>query len=136
MLRTLEGDIDITVNQDKLLIIGVNDETYPISRDDFNKNYRLTGNNYVFSEDYAPALRHYISGDQIDLSSITQECVSLGSSLVYAKQLTRRTHVFTVWDKQKYIYGKAGDWIAVRKDKPEDVYIITKEVFSKTYEKE
>ncbi|MBQ7534750.1 MAG: DHH family phosphoesterase [Stomatobaculum sp.] len=136
MLRTLEGDIDITVNLNQLLMIGVNAETYPITRDTFNKSYHLTGNKYEFSKDYVPAVRDYMSGSQVDLSSLTQECVSLGSSLVYAKQLTRRTHVFTMWDKQKYIYGKAGDWIAVQKDRPEDVYIIAKDVFSKTYEEE
>jgi len=136
MLRTLEGDIDLTVNQDQLLMIGVSGEAYPIRRDAFEKNYRLTGEAYRFSEDYVPAVRDQSTGRRIELAGLTRACLSLGTSLVYARQLTRRTHVFTVWDEQKYIYGKPGDWIAVRQDNPEDVYIIAKDIFARTYEPE
>ena len=133
MLRTLEGDIDLTVNPGQLLMIGISGEAYPISRASFEKNYRLTGSDYVFSEDYIPAVRDYVNGKFADLSSMTKECTALGSTLVYAKRLTRRTHVFTIWDPQKYIYGKPGDWLAVRQDNPDDVYIIEADIFAATY---
>lgn len=133
MLRTLEGDIDLTVNPEQLLMIGISGEAYPISRASFEKNYRLTGSDYVFSEDYIPAVRDYVNGKFADLSSMTKECTALGSTLVYAKRLTRRTHVFTIWDPQKYIYGKPGDWLAVRQDNPDDVYIIAADIFAETY---
>ena len=133
MLRTLEGDIDITVNREQLLMIGVSGEVYPIRRESFEKNYCLTGRSYDFPDEYVPAVRDYVNGRFADLSSMTQECTALGSSLVYAKQLTRRTHVFTIWDPQKYIFGKPGDWLAVQKDKPDDVYIIAEDIFGKTY---
>ena len=136
MLRTMEGDIDLTVNRNQLLMIGVSGEAYPINRNTFDMNYRLTGRDYHFSEGYIPAARDYVSGIHTDLSRMTKECTALGSSLVYARQLTRRTHVFTVWDAQKYIYGNPGDWIAVQKETPDDVYIIAKDVFAQTYAKE
>lgn len=136
MLRTLEGDIDLIVSQDRLLMTGVNGESYPISKSRFEQNYVLTGKPYVFPEEYTPAIRDYLNGTRLNLSRLTRECVSLGSSLVYAKQLTRRTHVFTIWDPQKYIYGNPGDWLAVQKDNPDDVYIIAKDVFANTYAKE
>lgn len=136
MLRTLEGDIDLTVDPGQLLMIGISGEAYPISRTSFEKNYHLTGQSYVFSDDYVPAVRNYMNGKFADLSSMTKECMAAGSSLVYAKQLTRRTHVFTIWDPQKYIYGKPGDWIAVQKDNPDDVYIIAKDIFAETYSAE
>ena len=136
MLRTLEGDIDLTINPDQFLMIGVSGEAYPIRRATFEKNYRLAGRDYHFTEDYTPAARDYSSSRQVDLSFLTKECISLGSSLVYAKQLSRRTHVFTIWDDQKYIYGKPGDWIAVQKDNPDDVYIIAKDIFAESYSRE
>ncbi|MBR3126225.1 MAG: DHH family phosphoesterase [Mogibacterium sp.] len=136
MLRTLEGDIDLAIHPDQLLMIGVSGEAYPIKRSTFEENYRLVNRNYCFAEDYTPAARDYTSGKQVDLSLITKECIALGSSLVYAKQLSKRTHVFTIWDNQKYIYGKKGDWIAVQKDNPDDVYIIAKDIFAETYRKD
>ena len=133
MLRTLEGDIDLTVDRDQLLMIGVSEEAYPIRRTAFKKNYRLTGEPYTFREDYIPAARDYAAGAAVDLRSLTKDCISEGGSFVYAKQLTKRTHVFTRWDDQKYIYGKPGDWIAVQKDDPDDVYIIAESIFARTY---
>ena len=78
-------------------------------------------------------MRDQSTGKRIELEGLAQACLALGSSLVYARQLTRRTHVFTVWDGQKYIYGRPGDWIAVRQDNPEDVYIIAEDIFARTY---
>ena len=136
MLRTLEGDIDLTTDRDRLLMVGVGGEIYPISREAFDRSYSLSGKPYTFSGDYVPAVRDYEDGTRVDLSALAMECTGLGTSLVYARQLTRRTHVFTVWDAQKYIYGNPGDWIAVQKENPDDVYIIARDIFAGTYVKE
>ena len=114
-------------------MIGVNEEIYPIRKTTFDKNYRLTGGEYEFQNEYIPGVRTCKEGKRISLEGITASCEALGSSLVYAKCLTRRAHVFTIWDPQKYISGEKGDWIAVQKDDPEDVYIIADDIFSSTY---
>ena len=132
-VRTLEGDINVTVSPDQYLMIGVNEEIYPIKKATFEKNYRLTGGEYEFQNEYIPGVRASKAGKQVSLGGLTASCESLGSSLVYAKCLDRRTHVFTIWDPQKYISGEKGDWIAVQKDNPEDVYIIAEDIFSQTY---
>ncbi len=135
-VRTLEGDIDLTVSPEQYLMIGVNEEIYPIRKATFEKNYRLTGGEYEFQNEYIPGVRTCKDGKQLSLEGLTAKCESLGSSLVYAKCLDRRTHVFTIWDPQKYISGEKGDWIAVQKDNPEDVYIIADDIFSQTYQLE
>ena len=85
---------------------------------------------------FRPGVRTCRDGRQVSLKGITAVCEALGSSLVYAKRLNRRTHVFTTWDPQKYISGKEGDWIAVQKDDLKDVYIIAEKIFSQTYRPE
>ncbi len=136
MLRTLEGDIDLIVDPDQLLMIGVNGEAYPIRHDAFRKKYRMVNEPYCFAADYIPTVRDYSTGKRVDLPAITKACDAIGNSLVYAKQLQKRTHVFTIWDSRKYIYGKPGDWIAVQKDNPDDVYIIAEMIFEDTYIRE
>ena len=136
MLRTLEGDIDLIVDPDQLLMIGANGEAYPIRCDAFREKYRMVNEPYCFAADYIPTVRDYSTGKQVDLPAITKACDAIGNSLVYAKQLQKRTHVFTIWDSRKYIYGKPGDWIAVQKDNPDDVYIIAKKIFENTYNRE
>lgn len=135
-LRTMEGDIELAVSADTLLMIGVDEEIYPIKKETFDKNYILTGEEYKFCREYVPSVRGYMDGRKVSLAGITKECKGLGSSLIYAKPLTRRVHVFTIWDPQKYLYGEAGDWIAFQKDKPEDIYIINESIFQKTYKME
>lgn len=132
-VRTLEGDIDPTVSPDQYLMIGVSEEIYPVKKETFKKNYRLTGGEYEFKNEYIPRVQANRDGKRISLEGITLKCEALGSSLVYAKRLNRRTHVFTIWDSQKYISGKAGDWITVQKDDLKDVYIIAEDIFAQTY---
>ena len=134
-IRTLEGDIDVKVEKDQLLMIGVNEEIYPIRIETFEKNYIRTGKPYVFQGEYAPKVRSYETGSKLSLTKDAKECMALGTSLVYAKQLSQRVHVFTIWDQEKYITGEAGDWMAVSADHPSDVYIIASRVFDATYEK-
>ena len=136
MLRTLEGDIDLIIDPDQLLMIGVSGEAYPIRRSTFRKNYRMGNEPYCFTADYIPTVRDYSTGKRVDLPAVTKACDALGSSLVYARQLQKRTHVFTIWDSRRYIYGKPGDWISVQKDNPDDVYIIAENIFKDTYTRE
>ena len=133
-VRTLEGDTDVKVSENTYLMVGTSDEPYPIEADKFHKKYSFTGRRFEFSGDYEPNVRNYIDGKKLDLTDITQECVTTGSSYIYAKQLTRRTHVFNSWNKDRYVYGKPGDWFAVMKDDPTDYYIIQSYIFDKTYE--
>ena len=135
-VRTLEGDIDLTISSDQYLMIGVEEEIYPIKKETFQRNYKLTGDDFEFKGEYVPGVRDYREGKHVSLKGMTKGCVALGSALVYAKCLERRTHVFTIWDPQKYISGEKGDWIAVQKDNHDDIYIIAKSIFSATYKKE
>ncbi len=62
-------------------------------------------------------------------------CISTGESYIYTKQLDHRVKVFTEWDDEKYMLGREGDFLAVRKDDLHDIYIIEKNIFERTYEK-
>ena len=42
--------------------------------------------------------------------------------------------VFTVRDREKYVLGKPGDFLAVRCDNKHDIYIVERDIFYKTYE--
>ncbi len=42
--------------------------------------------------------------------------------------------MFTPWYADGYMYGKPGDYLAVRGDDTRDVYIIAADIFSLSYE--
>lgn len=50
------------------------------------------------------------------------------------QKLDHRVKIFTEWDKDKYMLGREGDFLAVRKDDYHDIYIIEQSIFYKTYE--
>ena len=132
-VRTLEGETAVTVSGDTLLMLGIHDEPYPIEREKFLKKYLLTGKKFSFSGEYDPIVRDQQNGKKVPLDGITEECVSTGTAFVYARRLKKRTHVFNLWNTDRYAYGKAGDWFAVMKDDPQDYYIIQGYIFDETY---
>ena len=133
-VRTLEGETEFTVSGNTLLMVGSHDEPYPIEADKFFQKYRLTGEKFAFTGEYDPVVRNQKDGKRIRLDGITEECVTTGSSYIYARKLTRRTHAFTLWNRDRYAFGKAGDWFAVMQDDPRDYYIIQGYIFDETYE--
>lgn len=133
LVRTVEGDVDISISNDVYILIGINGEIYPSKAEPFSKNYTITDNRYSYNGDYPPTVINSV-GDRIDILPFSKECISTGTGQIYAKKLTSRVKVFTAWDEERYYLGKPGDYLAVRADNPSDVYIITKKHFNLTYE--
>ena len=67
------------------------------------------------------------------LESHIKGCVAVNEAIVKAKKLTRRVKVFTEWDKNNYLSGSVGDYLAAKADNPKDVYIIKNKLFDKLY---
>lgn len=75
-----------------------------------------------------------MTGEKIDLLPYAKSCISTGDVTIYAKQISGRIKVFTAWDKEKYMLGRPGDYMAVRMDDYHDIYVIAQDVFEQTYE--
>lgn len=134
-VRTLEGDLDILVEEDVYVMIGIKGEVYPSNRQKFERSYQLLSDPYVFSGEYEPSIKDNETGEKISLVPYAHSCVATGEVTIYAKELDHRVKVFTEWDKEKYMTGKKGDFLACRKDDLHDVYVIERNIFFKTYEK-
>ena len=136
MIRTLEGDVDVDVRDDLVILIGVEGEIYPTSREKFNAGYReLPDEEYVCPAEYAPKVTDIVTGTRVSILPFARPCVSAGGAGIYAKELDHRIKVFTVWDPDKYYLGVPGDYMAVRADDPSDIYVIARDIFLKTYVK-
>ena len=133
-IRTLEGDVDVTVTEDVYIMINVNGEIYPISRAKFERSYRESDAEYVYPGEYPPNVINNAVGERLPLLPYAKSCISVGGDGIYAKELTGRVKIFTMWDREKYYLGRPGDYLAVRADDVSDIYVIEKEIFLKTYE--
>ena len=133
-IRTLEGDLEIESKEDVNIIIGIKGEVYPITPERFKNYYVPTDETYYFNGEYAPLLKDPVTGEKVDILPLAKCCYATSNSTIYAKPLDHRVKIFTHWDRDKYSLGKPGDFLAVRGDNLDDVYIIEKSIFFKTYE--
>lgn len=138
-IRTLEGDVEMTVEEDLYIIIGIKGEVYPNRRDKFERSYLKQDTPYCMAEcsvntEYCPTIKNRRDGKNLVLTDFARVCVPTGEKHIYAKVLTKGVKVFAEWDKSKYMLGRPGDYLAVRQDDKHDIYVIEKDIFSKTYE--
>lgn len=137
MIRTLEGDIDLTVEEDLVVMIGIKGEVYPNRLEKFKRSYSLSDEEYSYNTmtatEYVPTIKVKSTGVTLRLIDYAKVCVPSGSVKIFAKPLEKGVKVFTAWDKEKYMLGKPGDYLAVRTDDYHDVYVVEKEIFGKTY---
>lgn len=140
MIRTLEGDEEMMIEDDLVLMIGIEGEVYTNHMDKFLRSYEVLSQKYSYSDcvlnnTYEPVLKNRIDGNKVLLSDYASVCVSSGNVQIYAKELMKAVKVFTNWDSERYMVGKPGDMLAVRSDDLHDVYIVDRGVFKKTYER-
>ena len=138
-VRTLEGDIDLVVDDTLNIMIGIKGEVYPITVEKFRTGYRVLNRKYDVREctirnGYRPTVKNRFNGATQDLTEYAGVCEALGETVIYAKKLEKRVKVFTRWNEETYMLGKPGDYLAVRQDDPQDVYVIEAEIFAKTYQ--
>lgn len=133
IVRTLEGDTEITVDDNFYLMVGILGEVYPISKNKFSLSYCTTDMPFEHRLEYTPRVYSEPDGRMFELFKYINPCISTGTSYIYAKKLDKNVKLFSKWYDEKYMSGKIGDYIACREDDLHDFYIIRKDIFSMTY---
>jgi len=132
-VRTMEGDIIITVEEDTCIMVGIAGEVYPIKEEKLRASYEVTNFRPNWNFEYEPEVISSKTGDHIKLKDYAKTCISTGKGTILAKPLDHPVKLFTAWDNEKYYSGFPGDYIAVRQDDLHDIYIINGGLFDKLY---
>lgn len=138
-IRTLEGDVDMTVEPDLYIMIGIKGEVYPNRKEKFERVYRVLDEPYDIqmcarNAEYVPTIKNRTDGSTQFLTRLAGSCMPTGKTTIYACRIDHRVKIFTAWDREKYMLGKPGDYLAVRCDDPHDIYIVGADVFEMTYD--
>ena len=133
LVRSLEGDINLMVEKDTVVMIGVRGEVWPTKQATFKKNYKKLRGKYDLTLEYSPTMKLLSTLETVDLIPHAHMCISTGQNHIMAKPLRKATKVFTKWHKNEYLKGEPGDYIAFKTTDPDDIYIIGKEFFEDTY---
>lgn len=132
-IRTLEGDLDFIASPGTYIMVGIEGEAQPIQREKFERSYKPTNLDFNISFQYTPIAKNKITGEEVVLAACIRACVTTSSVPIYAKVLKKNIKIFTLWDKEQYVSGIVGDYLAVRQDDLNDIYVIRKDIFYKTY---
>lgn len=133
IIRTLDGDNNIEIRDNTVLIIDMKGNVTAISRETFDRYYTKSRRKFKLNIDYNPTIKNADTGKFIQLLPHTKTCESTGDIRIYAKKLTKTTKIFPYWDTDKYMLGMKGDYIAVSQDDKRNIFIIDKKLFKKTY---
>lgn len=134
LVRTLEGDTNLKVSDDNVIMIGMRGEVYASKREVFERNYQATDELYDMELEYFPTVKNSITGEIVPLAPHARICISNGGNIIRARALNRPAKVFTKWNREEYFKGEVGDYLACKANDPEDAYIINKEIFKESYE--
>ncbi len=134
VIRTLESDINIDVEDDMYFMIGIKGEVYPVRGDAFGKRYTPVDEPYNMKVEYEQKAMDVNTGDEYLLLRYAKSCISKSKVPVYAKRLTRGVKVFTSWDNDCYMLGESGDYLVISCNDLKDMFIVDKEIFETTYE--
>jgi phosphoglycolate phosphatase len=137
-IRALEGDEQVTTAEDMYIMVGVLGEVYPTRANKFNQNYTPGEGAFDMAAKrfaYVPTVRHTYTRENRELAQYIRPCTATEGAVIHAKPLTRNTKLFTTWNTESYMYGHPGDYLAIRPDDHNDLYIIHKDIFAQTYER-
>jgi phosphoglycolate phosphatase len=131
-VRMLDGDMDITVDGETVLMIGLSGEVHPMEFEKFIETYNLTGERFSGVLPYPPAALDKSTGLRVSLPEFADTCVNYEEEMILAARLESRVKVFTYQNGENYVQGVPGDWIVARHS-PDDLSIIAADVFPRLY---
>lgn len=134
-IRSMAGDIKHVVDGEHYIMIGMRGDVYLRCKEQFlNQNSTVRGRfKLPVALEYDPIIRNDNDGSMHKLSDHAGSCVSIGDIRVYAKKLKKNVKIFPANDEEHILFGKPGDYLCVRKDDPQDVFVVEKEQFSIFY---
>lgn len=139
-LKSLENQsrIIIEASEDIYIMIGQHGEIYHMNREKFEKTYEASEEYLDIFEkmlDYIPEIQRCDDGEFVSLDETAHLCYPKTSGGVFAIPLTGRTKVFNPYNNGEYFLGQKGDYMIIRKDDWQDIYVIQKDIFQESYEK-
>lgn len=134
-LRTLEGDVYVTCEDDVYLMVGTAGEIYPIEQHKFNEKYQCLDEAYDKEWDYPPTVYNTTINESKGLTQYIRSALGHEGSRIYAKKLDKAVKVFTKWNYERYMLGEIGDYICYSEKDEKDIYVINKEIIQVAYER-
>lgn len=134
VIRTMKGDMELTVEPEQVLLIGVDGQITMMKGSDFDAQYLTLEESFQLKDvEYAPTIKNKLDNRIVPLLNQARACISKQEEHVKARQLTQKTKLFTLVGEDDYQMGKIGDYLTIRAENPSDMSIIKKDLFESYY---
>ncbi len=134
-LRTMEGDLELTITEEMVLLIGIQGEVNLLDAARFAKDYVTFDRPYALDyEEYIPTIREEVTGRVVTLLHHAKICFPSRRQIARAQQLDGNTKVFT-GHSETYILGRPGDYLVEHWDGAPGVPLLPMAIFHRMYQK-
>lgn len=135
LVRTLEGDINIVIQEGMYIVVGIKGEVYFLTEEEFNKQYKMVEEKYNLNIEYFPSIKNKMDGRIIKLDQYARKCVTRQDQYIYVSELKKPVKIFTATERERYLYGREKDYLAVSEKDLTNVFIIDKQEIDRIYVK-
>lgn len=131
-VRSRLNDLKVKADDSVYIMMTETGITYTIEEKKLYSSYNAENMPFRPEVEYPPCI---IDGhNRIALMPFLRSCLANPETTVYAKELTRCTKLFTSLQEDKFMLGKEGDFLVMRKDDMKDMYISPKVAFMGNYD--
>ena len=134
-IRTINGDEEVSVDEDTILTIAPKGEVYMSSEAEFKRRYRFYPDwSYHLREaEYRPTIKLQKERRVISPMKSAHVCVPKGSYQIQARQLDHKVKLFRDEAEDTYLLGREGDYLVEISEEPSQFTVMERELFEKTY---
>ncbi len=137
-LRTQEGIIDREVAEDTYFSLEQNGFVCMMTEQFFFYHYTVTEGkvpeNFCDAIEYIPTIRNLTDGVTYRMTDYAAVCVPSDNFQVFVRPLDKYVKVFPREDDKRYLVGMPGDYLVVRVENLQDIYIEPGSNFLSRYE--
>ena len=134
IIRTMQGDMEITVEEGIVLLIGLKSDIYVLDKEEFEGDYQILEEPYEEENaEYKPTIKSVSDSKMLQLLEHAGNCIAKETIMVRAKRLERKTKLFTQYNDNNYLTGKIGDYLTIRGKNLQELHIIDGELFTNHY---
>lgn len=133
IIQTEHSEYDFIAEQDMYLLINMEGGVFKVSKDTFETRFQLLKKDYECNMLVRTLVNTAREKQSIHLEEHLQCCISKPKYNVYARQLNKVTKLFYNYNYSEYSYGAPGDYLVVMTEEENDVLIVKKDAFEKSY---
>ncbi|MFV0503167.1 MAG: DHH family phosphoesterase [Lachnospirales bacterium] len=130
IIRTIEGDIKVFIEDDLYLLVDQNGKIIKIKEYEFKDLYEPTEEEYIITPEYIPTTVSKGCEYKVHLLSLCKGCIQKKDEIIEAQVLEENTKIFIDENRDKYFFGRKGDFILLNHT---GVDVISQDIFNDKY---